>query len=72
MKAPDTSLNYNAAQSTHQEDTGTWFIRCSEFVTWKQQGSVLWLHGKREYSGIKLEHASDADTLAGSGKTILW
>ncbi|KAF7980707.1 hypothetical protein HWV62_37169 [Athelia sp. TMB] len=45
MKAPDTSLNFNAAQNAHQGDTGSWFTSCPEFVTWKEQGSILWLHG---------------------------
>ncbi|KAF7980716.1 hypothetical protein HWV62_37187 [Athelia sp. TMB] len=46
MKAPDTSLNYKVALDTHQGGTGSWFTSCPEFVTWKQKGSVLWLHGK--------------------------
>ncbi|KAF7980713.1 hypothetical protein HWV62_37181 [Athelia sp. TMB] len=55
MKAPDTSINYNAAQKLHQGDIGSWFTSCHEFITWKQQGSVLWLHGKQGYSSLAIK-----------------
>ncbi|KAF7980709.1 hypothetical protein HWV62_37173 [Athelia sp. TMB] len=55
MKAPDTSLNYKAALDTHQGGTGSWFTSCPEFVTWKQEGSVLWLQGKRGCSSLAIK-----------------
>ncbi|KAF7975438.1 hypothetical protein HWV62_9571 [Athelia sp. TMB] len=55
MKAPDVSLNYNAARKKHQRGTGAWFLRGTTFSTWKDNpGSVIWLRGG-----------------PGSGKTIL-
>ncbi|KAF7965758.1 hypothetical protein HWV62_41994, partial [Athelia sp. TMB] len=46
LKAPDTSVSYNAARKKHQAGTGSWFLDGSRFSQWKERpGSVLWLYG---------------------------
>ncbi|KAF7978591.1 hypothetical protein HWV62_45310 [Athelia sp. TMB] len=46
LKAPDTSLSYNAARKKYQAGTGSWFLDGSQFSQWKERpGSVLWLYG---------------------------
>ncbi|KIY01694.1 uncharacterized protein Z520_01832 [Fonsecaea multimorphosa CBS 102226] len=46
LKAPDASVNHNAACAKRHPGTGMWFINGPEFTTWlKQDGSFLWLKG---------------------------
>ncbi|KAH0834441.1 hypothetical protein FOPE_03553 [Fonsecaea pedrosoi] len=46
LKAPDASVNHNAACAKRHPGTGMWFINGSFFTTWlRQDGSFLWLNG---------------------------
>lgn len=55
LTPPDPWTNHDGARQRHQEHTGTWLLRHSQYQKWKQSGvGHLWLHGK-----------------AGCGKTIL-
>jgi hypothetical protein len=53
LSVVDSSTNYNAARSKHEEGTGDWFLNGKRFEDWKTaSNSVLWLHGKGKYEGI--------------------
>lgn len=55
LRAPDVSVNHNAARAKRHPGTGMWFIQGPHFSRWITQPSVfLWLHG-----------------FAGCGKTVL-
>ena len=55
LKAPDATVNHNAAYAKRHFGTGAWFVQSSRFETWLIEGnSILWLNG-----------------FAGSGKSVL-
>lgn len=55
LKAPDATVNHNAACAKRHFGTGAWFVQSSKFETWLTEGnSFLWLNG-----------------FAGSGKSVL-
>jgi ankyrin repeat domain-containing protein 50 len=55
LKAPDVTINHNAACALRHSNTGIWFVKGGTFSAWlAQQDSFLWLNG-----------------FAGCGKTIL-
>jgi hypothetical protein len=55
LRAPDVSVNHNAARTKRHPGTGMWFIQGPHFSRWITQPSAfLWLHG-----------------FAGCGKTVL-
>ena len=55
LKAPDSTVNHNAACAKRHSGTGAWFIKSASFETWLTEGnSFLWLNG-----------------FAGSGKSVL-
>src|SRR2546423_9594991 len=46
LKAPDATVNHNAACAKRHPGTGTWFVKGSIFTTWlTQDNSFLWLNG---------------------------
>ena len=47
---PDPSVNFNTASDVHHEGTAAWCTKGVTVVTWKESGSLLWIHGKRKYS----------------------
>ena len=46
LSAPDASTNHNRAARSRQANTGSWFLESETFTHWKEQNSLLWLHGK--------------------------
>lgn len=46
LSAPDPSTNHNRATRNRQAKTGSWFLESESFTHWKEQNSLLWLHGK--------------------------
>ena len=55
LRAPDATVDHNAACAKKHPGTGTWLIKSSEFSKWlTQENSILWLRG-----------------FAGSGKSVL-
>ncbi|MCJ1423797.1 hypothetical protein MMC29_001682 [Sticta canariensis] len=55
LKAPDATIDHNAACIKKYPGTGMWFVKSSVFSRWlEEQNSFLWLNG-----------------FAGSGKTVL-
>ncbi|MCJ1395280.1 hypothetical protein MMC18_008164 [Xylographa bjoerkii] len=55
LAAPKPTINHKAACRKRQPNTGTWFLKCSEFSEWKiTPNSFMWLHA-----------------IPGGGKTIL-
>ena len=55
LKAPDATVDHNAACAKRHHGTGPWFVKSSTFKTWLIEGnSFLWLNG-----------------FAGSGKSVL-
>ena len=55
LKAPDATINHNAACAKKHPGTGMWLVRSPEFLKWLTvENSVLWMNG-----------------FAGSGKSIL-
>lgn len=46
LKAPDATINHNAACAKRYSGTGLWFIKGHGFTTWmSQKNSFLWLNG---------------------------
>ena len=55
LKAPDATINHNAACAKRYPGTGSWFVKGSTFATWlTKDSSFLWVNG-----------------FAGSGKSVL-
>ena len=55
LKAPDATVDHNAACAKRHHGTGAWFVKSSTFKTWLiEENSFLWLNG-----------------FAGSGKSVL-
>lgn len=56
LKAPDPSVNHNAATSKREPETCNWLLRSEEFKSWMTERStqLMWLHG-----------------IPGAGKTII-
>ena len=46
---PDPSVNFNTATDAHHEGTAAWCTKGDTVLTWKESGSLLWIHGKRIY-----------------------
>ncbi|SRR6266403_926996 len=47
ISPPDLSVNFKIANDVHHPGTGEWFTQGSIFRSWKESGSLLWIHGKR-------------------------
>ena len=46
LKAPDATVNHNAAFAKKHPGTGIWFVNSSIFTTWlTEENSFLWLNG---------------------------
>ena len=46
LKAPDATVNHNAACAKRHPGTGIWLVKSSIFITWlSQDNSFLWLNG---------------------------
>jgi hypothetical protein len=46
LKAPDASINHNAACTKRHQGTGMWLIKSHTYTTWlKEKNSILWLNG---------------------------
>ena len=43
----DPFINFNTANDAHYEGTSEWILQSSAFKSWKESGSLLWIHGKR-------------------------
>ena len=55
LKAPDATINHNAACAKKHPGTGAWLVNGAEFSTWlKEENSFMWVNG-----------------FAGSGKSVL-
>ena len=55
LKAPDVTINHNAACAKRHPRTGAWLLKDSAFTTWlTEENSFLWLYG-----------------FAGTGKSVL-
>ena len=55
LKAPDATVDHNAASAKKHPGTGIWFVKSSIFIAWlTEENSFLWLNG-----------------FAGSGKSVL-
>jgi hypothetical protein len=51
LSPPDPFINYNTASDARYGGTGVWFTESDEFNNWKKSGSLLWVYGKRTFSG---------------------
>ena len=72
LSPPDPSVNYNIARDSQHRGTAMWFIESSTFKEWKQSGGPLWIQGKRTFlRHLSLRSYKQADSKAGSGKTVL-
>jgi hypothetical protein len=52
LSPADPFINFNTANEAHHEGTAEWFTQSSVFNSWKQSGSLLWIHGKRMSSSL--------------------
>jgi hypothetical protein len=74
LSPSDPSINHNIASKAHHDGTAQWFFQGRIFNEWKSTASFLWVHGKGFVSlnfhcDINSNHL---DSVAGSGKSILW
>ncbi|KAI0292482.1 hypothetical protein B0F90DRAFT_1770200 [Multifurca ochricompacta] len=46
LSPSDPSKCHNIMRKAHHGGTGTWFIEGDGFTEWKNNGSLLWIHGK--------------------------
>jgi hypothetical protein len=51
----DPFINFNTANEAHYEGTAEWFTQSSVFKSWKDSGSLLWIHGKRISSSLSAQ-----------------
>jgi len=51
----DPFINFNTANEAHYEGTAEWFTQSSVFKSWKESGSLLWIHGKRISSSHSMQ-----------------
>jgi len=47
LSPPDPSINHKLQFGVHHKMSATWFTGGPVYKEWKQQGSLLWVHGKR-------------------------
>ena len=52
LSPADPFINFNTANEAHHEGTAEWFSQSSAFKSWKECGSLLWIHGKRISSSL--------------------
>src|SRR6267154_4495258 len=52
LSPADPFINFNTANEAHYEGTAEWFTQSGVFKSWKQSGSLLWIHGKRMSSSL--------------------
>jgi hypothetical protein len=45
----DPSTNHNIASDRQHEGTAEWFCEGNILESWKETGSLLWVHGKRKF-----------------------
>jgi hypothetical protein len=74
LSPPNPSTNHNALCNAHLTGTTDWFTCGTIFKEWKSAGSLLWIHGNREFL---LEFSmrsvlTISNPIAGSGKSVLW
>jgi hypothetical protein len=72
LSPPDPSTNHNIARKSHRNGTTLWFTKSDTFRKWKATGSLLWIHGNREYCSPLRTLLRLISIVAGSGKSILW
>ena len=76
LSPPDPWKNYNISRRLRHSDTGTWFLKSSTLSEWKAPGpgSLLWIHGKRQFAAWLLLFRISDNVLfiAGAGKSVLW
>jgi len=49
LSPPDPWKNHHIARESRHEGTAVWLIQGDAFSEWKASGSLLWVHGKREW-----------------------
>ena len=49
LSPADPSTNHNIAQKVQHNGTAAWLFQGQIVIKWKSTGSLLWIHGKREY-----------------------
>jgi hypothetical protein len=52
LSPADPFINFNTANEAHHEGSAEWFVQSSVFKSWKESGSLLWIHGKRISSSL--------------------
>ncbi|KAE9392297.1 hypothetical protein BT96DRAFT_944734 [Gymnopus androsaceus JB14] len=50
LKAPDCSTNFDTAANKKTAGTGSWIIEHPKYIKWKNNGGLLWIQGKGEWS----------------------
>jgi hypothetical protein len=59
LSPADPFINFNTANDAHYEGTAEWFTQSSVFRSWKESGSLLWIHGKRISSSSLTASSAD-------------
>jgi hypothetical protein len=73
LSPPDPWKNHNLARESRHGGTGTWWIEGDAYAEWKSSGSLLWVHGKRQYSALySFLKLMVKISSAGAGKSVIW
>jgi len=49
LSPPDPSTNHGFVSNARHTGSAAWFFNGSVLTTWKETGSLLWIHGKRVF-----------------------
>ena len=60
LSPPNPWKNHNLARGSRHRGTGAWWIEGDAYAEWKSSGSLLWIHGKRQYFAPAFLSQTDA------------
>ena len=49
LSPPDPSTNHGFVSNARHTGSGAWLFNGSVLTSWKETGSLLWIHGKRVF-----------------------
>ncbi|KAE9395972.1 hypothetical protein BT96DRAFT_942010 [Gymnopus androsaceus JB14] len=50
LEAPDCFTNFNTAANKKTAGTGMWILEHPKYIEWNNNGGLLWIQGKGEWS----------------------
>ena len=69
LSPPDPSTNHGFVSNARHSGSAAWFLNGSVLTTWKETGSLLWIHGKRVFPNPqRVANTDDFRSLSGIWK----